>query len=248
MTLRLLRLAAAVLCMTAGTAYSAVTTLHFTGATVTVDTSQTFGPFKENSEFVFSDLVFQSLVFDKTPILEADSGQSLSQISAISVTIAALPGYIIQGLSFRDEGLWTTFKQGSVDIAATSSLTDTHTGNPSNLGASASVHDSSEVIGTFLSTGGWFFSGNAIDPAPLPNSVTLTLSRTLFASGGQNGAALIGNQTGGPHNGGLNIDYTLQFVGGVVVPEPQTGGLFLVGLGSVGFFVARRRVAAHRAF
>jgi hypothetical protein len=76
----------------------------------------------------------------------------------------------------------------------------------------------------------------------------LTLSRTLFASGGQNGAALIGNQTGGPHNGGLNIDYTLQFVGGVVVPEPRTGVLLVVGLGFVGLFIARRRIAAHRAF
>jgi hypothetical protein len=223
----LLHLSAAILLLAAASAHSAV--INQTAATIVYDDTQTFGSFASSFENPSSGSYFASLSFNPIPNLQASAGQNTSATSSISLTITAAPGYELTDAFLYENGGWATEKSGSVDVTAQGGIVDSATGLP--LGFGPPFAEKQSVVGDTLSGGEWFVSesfttGFLGSPSSGVTAVTVQLSRTLSASGGVAGDALIGNLTslfGG--SSGLTMNYTAR-----LVPEPETYAMFSLGL------------------
>jgi len=209
--------------------------LH-TAATITYNDFETFGSFKSDFEFPTnfpsSGSFSGDVSFNSVPSLEAAIGQSLSTTSLITLTIKAKPGYVLTNVSYNEGGNWATAKSGTVDVAGQDRIFDPATGNPI-IATAPFVSKDPGPIGTTLTAGSWSFSDGFWDfNAPPQSEVTFDLSRTLSASGGVDGNAIIGNGS----FSALSFFYTAQ-----LIPEPSTYAALALGLIIVASVMLRKR-------
>ena len=194
-------------------------TLTGTNVSYTFDATA-LGPFGTAS------LVGENLVFKPTSFV-ATAGSAPSATKTINVTVTALSGYQLTAFNLQEQGGYS-LNGGSVYVTGSLKALDIE-GTTSNnvqtsLASSLANNAWTASAGVNIPVSGWGGADGIV------NSVSLTLSNQLFASGGP--ASIYKDLVT------LSSTYTAV----TPVPEAENYALMLVGLGLVGFMARRARI------
>lgn len=194
-------------------------TLTGTNVSYTFDATA-LGPFGTAS------LVGENLVFTPTSFA-ATAGSAPAATKTINVTVTALSGYQLTAFNLQEQGGYS-LNGGSVYVTGSLKALDIE-GTTSNnvqtsLVSSLANNAWTASTGVNIPVSGWGGTDGIV------NSVSLTLSNQLFASGG---AATIYKDL---------VTLSSTYTAVTPVPEAENYALMLVGLGLVGFMARRTRI------
>lgn len=176
--------------------------------------------------FGTASLVGENLVFTPTSFV-ATAGSAPAATKTINVTVTALSGYQLTAFNLQEQGGYN-LNGGTAYLSGSLKALDVE-GNTQNIVQNSLVSSMANnawtaSAGVSIPVSGWGGADGIV------NSVSLTLSNQLFASGG---AATIYKDL---------VTLSSTYTAVTPVPEAENYALMLVGLGLVGFMVRRARV------